>query len=249
MRRFVFAVALLASAARAQEYDLRDSDANSDRVIIYSTAETHPAGTFYFSDYEIFLLQLGYAITDSMQISLTAIPPMFDRQPYFFDLTAKVNVLRTPSLRAALQIAGDVVASPDSNPSSLFGVRAGAIGQACFDPGCLNSLTLNAGTLLNNKSNRVVPIYLAAGLLLHVTNLVKLMVEPSYAIAIGDGRVDGPAGFLLDYGIRLSGRQFGFDLAFIRPIGSGSGYLLMGVPFISFTYRTEGAPLAPAPRR
>lgn len=232
-------LSLLAFAARAQERDLRSVDANSDRVIIYSTAETHPAGTFYFSDYEIVLLQVGYAITDSVQVSLTGIPPMFTNQPYFFDLTTKVNLLRTSAFRAAIQIAGDVLVSPTSNPDSIFGLRMGGIGQVCFDPGCLSSLTLNAGTLLNNKSNEVVPIYLAAGLMFHVTDLLKFMVEPNYAVAVGNGKVDGPNGFILDYGIRLSGRQFGFDLAFIRPIGSGSGSFVMGVPMISFTYRTD----------
>ena len=222
--------------------DVRYLDANSDRVILFSTAETHPAGTFYFSDYEIILLQLGYAITDNFQISLTGVPPLVTRQPYFFDVTAKVNVLRTDGFRAALQVAGDVLASPDSNPSSIFGLRAGAIGQVCFSPTCLSSLTLNAGTLLNNQSNQVLPIYMAAGLTLHVSDLVKLMVEPTYAIAVGNGHVDGPSGFILSYGIRLSGRQFGFDLAFVKPVGGDSSGIIMGVPVLSFTYRTDPGP-------
>jgi hypothetical protein len=239
----------LASPAFAQEFsaapttlDVRYADANSDRVILYSTAETHPAGTFYFSDYEIVLLQIGYAFTDNLQVSLTGLPPMFTDQPYFFDVTAKLNVLRTDYFRAALQFAGDAVFSPQSNPSSIFGVRAGGIGQFCFNAACLSSLTLNAGTLLNNKSNEVVPVYLAAGLSIHVTDLIKLMVEPSYAVAVGNGKVDGPSGFILNYGIRLSGKQFGFDLAFVRPIGSDTGGLVMGVPVITFTYRTESSP-------
>ena len=194
----------LATPALAQDVsavpalDVRYADSNSDRVILFSTAETHPAGTFYFSDYEIIFLQVGYAFTDSLQVSLTGVPPMFTDQPYFFDVTAKLNVLRTDRFRAALQFAGDAVFSPKSDPSSVFGLRAGAIGQICFEPACLSSLTLNAGTLLNNKANEVVPIYMAAGLMIHVTDLVKLMVEPMYAVAAGKGRVDGPSGFILN---------------------------------------------------
>jgi hypothetical protein len=234
------AALLLAAPAFAQgeETDVRYADANSDRVIVLSTAETHPAGTFYFSDYEVALLQIGYAVTDSVQVSFTGIPPMFTDQPYFFDVTAKVNLLRGDVFRAALQVAGDVVVSPKSDPSTVFGVRAGAIGQFCITPGCFSSLTLNAGTLLNNKSNEVVPVYMAAGLLIHVSDLVKLMVEPTYAVVVGNGHVDGPAGFILNYGIRLSGKHFGFDLAFVRPFGSDTGNLVMGVPLITFTYRT-----------
>src|ERR1019366_2987154 len=56
--------------------DLRFRDANADRVILGSTAETHPKGTFFISDYEILLLQVGYAITDQLQVSVTGIPPL-----------------------------------------------------------------------------------------------------------------------------------------------------------------------------
>jgi hypothetical protein len=232
------ALTLAAPAFAESLSDLRRVDANTDRVILYSTAETQPAGTYYFSNYEIILLQVGYAVTDKLQVSLTGIPPLFTDQPYFFDVTAKYNLQRGDVFRSAVQVAFDTVVSPKSDPSSLFGVRAGLIGQFCLVADCLTSVTLNAGTLLNNRSNAVVPVYLAGGLLVHVTDVFKLMVEPNYAVAIGNGKVDGPSGFLLNYGLRLSGKQFGFDLAFIRPIGSDSNTLIMGVPMISFTYRT-----------
>ena len=241
MRQLLLAALMLAASSARAEEDLRYADANTDRVILYSTAETHPAGTFYFSDYEIILLQVGYAPTDNFQISLTGVPPLVTDQPYFFDITGKLNVLRTPRFRAALQFAGDVLVIPNSGPNvgSLFGVRAGAIGQVCFDSGCLSSLTFNAGTLLNDKSNEVVPIYLAAGLIAHLNDTVKLLVEPNYAVAVGNGSIDGPKGFLLNYGLRISGRQFGFDLAFVRPFGDGSSSFVLGFPLISFTYRTD----------
>ena len=230
--------------------DVRYNDANSDRVILYSTAETHPAGTVFFSDYEIVLLQIGYAITDSLQLSISGVPPLVSDQPYFFDVTAKLNLLRGDLFRAAVQIAGDGLFVPNSNPSSVFGLRIGGIGQLCFQPTCLSSLTLNAGTLLNNQllnsGHTVLPIYLGAGLTLHATDLIKILVEPNYAIAYGDGSISGPHGFLLNYGIRLSGKQFGFDLAFVKPFGGDtSGGIVMGFPVISFTYRTEPPPAAP----
>ncbi len=218
--------------------DVRDTDANADRGILFSTAETHPAGTFYFSDYEIFLLQVGYAFTDSLQVSVTGMPPMFQDQPYFFDVTAKLNLFRGPLLRTALQLSADGVVSPNSSPKSIVGGRVGLVGQLCFDGSCASSLSLSAGTLLNNRSNEVLPVYLGASLLVRVTDLVKLMVEPAYGVSIGDGRVDAPASFLLSYGVRLSGKHFGFDLAFLRPVGGDSGGLILGAPLLSFTYRT-----------
>ena len=66
--------------------DIRFRDANVDRVIAVSTAETHPAGTFYFTDYEIAVLSVGYSISDRVQLTLTGLPPTFEDAPYFVDL-------------------------------------------------------------------------------------------------------------------------------------------------------------------
>src|SRR5207249_1867311 len=88
--------------------DIRFTDAHADRVVLGSTAETHPQGTFFFSDYEVILLQFGYAVTDSLQLSVAGLPPLAKEQPYFFDFGLKLNVARTDVFRAALLGAFDV---------------------------------------------------------------------------------------------------------------------------------------------
>lgn len=219
----------------------RFDDANSDRVILFSTAETHPKGTFFFSDYEIFLLQFGYAITDEIQIALSGVPPIIEDQPYFFDLSLKGTVLRSDWVRLGIIGAGTAILLPDANPDSLFGVRANGVAQLCFERLCRSSFSFNAGTFLNSESNAIVPITLAGGVVLRASNLVKFLLEPAYSLAIGDGVEDQPEGFLLNYGIRLSGTHFGFDLAFLRPIGTGEdGGFILGVPWLALTYRTSG---------
>lgn len=217
----------------------RFQDANADHIVLFSTAETHPKGTFYFSDYELILLQAGYAITDSVQVSLTGVPPLVKSQPYFFDLAIKGNFLRTEVVRLALVGAGTAVVLPDTDPSSVFGARLNGISQFCFEGLCKNSFSFNVGTFINSESNTVVPITLAGGLVVQPSSLVKLLLEPAYALVIGEGVEDQPEGFLLNYGIRLSGEHFGFDLAFIRPFGADSP-LILGVPWVAFTYRTSG---------
>lgn len=217
----------------------RFQDANSDHVVLFSTAETHPKGTFYFTDYELIFLQAGYAITDSVQVSFTGVPPLVKDQPYFFDLAVKGNFLRTEVLRLALVGAGTVVVVPDANPNTVLGARLNGVSQFCFEGLCNNSFSLNVGTFLNSESNKIVPITLAGGLVVQASSLVKLLLEPAYAIAIGEGVESQPEGFLLNYGIRLSGEHFGFDLAFIRPFGADIP-LILGVPWVAFTYRTSG---------
>jgi len=218
----------------------RFNDANADRAILFSTAETHPKGTFFFSDYELILLQFGYAFTDNLQLTLTGVPPLIKDQPYFFDLALKLNFLRTDVVRAAVIGSGMAMfTGQDTDPSSLFGARLNGVAQFCFETSCKSSFSFNVGTFLNSESNVIVPITLAGGLVVHVSKVVKLLLEPAYALVFGSGVDNQPEGFLLDYGLRLSGNHFGFDLAFIRPFAQDNPFIL-GFPYLAFTYRTSG---------
>lgn len=224
--------------------DVRYESANSDRVVLLGTGETHPAGTFFFTDYEISLLQFGYALTDHLQVSVTGIPPFFRDQPYFFDFGIKANVLRTPSLRAAIYGAF-TVANFDigiSTRTSLGG-RVGGAFQVCITQGtCGSSVTLNAGTFVSSVSADFLPIYLGLGGIFRVSDVVSLLAEPSFLAAIGDGSFALANGFLMNYGIRLGGRNWGVDLTLIRPFSGdlSDSALVLGIPWVTFTYRTDG---------
>ncbi len=223
-------------------------DANADRVILMSTAETHPAGTFFFTDYELVLLQFGYAITDQFQIALTGLPPLVEDQPYFFDLTAKLNLTRGPVFRAAAMGAFELVFDDDGD--ALYGFRAGGVGQFCFVATCQSSVSINLFTFFNDDIDDYFPVIASAGLSAHLSDLFSILVEPIYAFVIGD-RTVGLDGFILNYGIRLSGDVWGLDITLIRPIGEdfNDSELILGVPWLSFTYRTDldGSEPAPAP--
>jgi len=103
------------------ERDVRFMDASMDRVGLFSTAETHPAGTFFFSDYELFLFQFGYAVTDNVQLALTGLLPLIKEQPYFFDLNAKVNFVRSRWFRLAGIVALDVLVDAGGADDLFFG--------------------------------------------------------------------------------------------------------------------------------
>lgn len=235
----------LAPAQEAQtSVDLKSarySDAGSDRVLLFSTAQTHPAGTFFFSDYEIIVLQFGYAFTDSFQLTLTGVPPLIKDQPYVFDLTGKYNLYRGEVFQAAV-IAAATTVSFDGE-QELLG-RLGGVAQFCLNASCRMSFSLNVGAGFAGATldEGVVPITTSGGLILGVTDLISVLVEPAYAFAVAggkDGGVEGVEGFLLNYGVRLSGPAWALDLAFLRPVGSEdlSGALILGIPFLSFTYR------------
>lgn len=219
-----------------EEQDVRYMDANADRVILFSTAETHPEGTFFFTDYELVLLQFGYAITDELQLALTGLPPMFDDQPYLFALSLKLNVARGERFRAALMGSIDYINIDSDN---YIGGRLGGVAQVCFGRTCQSSLNLNAQGFINDSTSDFLPVLTALGFVGHVSSLFSILLEPSYAFVIGDS-VDDADGFLLSYGVRLSGANWGLDLTFVRPFADGYDALIMGVPWLAFTYRTDG---------
>ena len=228
---------LLASAE-----DVRYIDANVDRIFLGSTAETHPAGTFYFSDYNLILLQFGYAITDQIQIALTGVPPLIDGQPYFFDLSTKINVLRG-NFRFAIQGALDLVfVELSGDYETEWFARVGGVGTICFTESCWSHASFGANLWFNDEITDTFPVLLNFGIVGRLSDLVAFMAEPLFVAAIG-GTSDIFDGFLFNYGVRLSGSRWGLDIGFAKLVPLEDDIddpFILGYPLVSFTYRTEG---------
>lgn len=221
------------------DQDLRYRDANADRLVLVPTAETHPKGTFYFSAYELIFWQFGYAATDHFQVSLTTWPPIVDEQPIFFDLSGKFNVLRRPDWRLAVTFGSPFVSFDDE---WVFVPRAGVIGQYCYTANCEGSVTLavtgNMAVASQPSSNVPRLVTGHVGVLQRVSELLSLVLEVDTGAAAAASDFELADAILLDYALRISGRNFGVDVGFIRPIGEDVDTgLLLGLPWVSFTYR------------
>lgn len=97
------------------------------------------------------------------------------------------------------------------------------------------------GTFLNDRSNEYLPIVPAAGFVGRLSDLFAVIIEPAYAFVVGD-RTVGLDGFLLTYGVRLSGTNFGVDLLLVRPFGvEEDNPFILGFPWLAVTYRTDGS--------
>ncbi len=239
----------VAASPGASFDDVRYRDANADRVVLGSTAETHPAGTFFFSDYDVLLLQIGYAISDSVQISVATVPPIIKDQPYLGDFGLKINLARTAWFRAAITGAFDVVTESGGgiNGGPFFAGRIGLIGQACFDAHCRSSVSINAGLVAASGVDRDLPLYASLGFIANVSPLVSLLAEPAIGglVSTSVASSDGGAVLVFDYGVRIAGPRFGVDLTLIEPVavtpGSFDNPFVLGYPFVAFTYRSEGS--------
>src|SRR5690606_17999766 len=126
--------------------DPRVQNAHADRVMLLPTGYTHPAGTLYLASYDIALLQVGYALSDDAQLTLTGTPPVGEDAIALVDLSLKAVVFRDSFVRVAgIGSISGVVGLDEGN--FLLG-RAGAVAQLCFDEPCESSATIGGTALL-----------------------------------------------------------------------------------------------------
>jgi hypothetical protein len=205
-------------------------DPQADRGVLAPTAYTHPKGTFYFSDYEVAFLQLGYAITDDTQITVTGVPSLGEERVVFFDLTLKTMLHRGGLVRVA---ALGSTSGLGAKEIGVVGVgRVGGVVQLCLERTCGSSVSLGsdltlAGVLLMANS---------AGGIFRVSRTVSFLAELDTLVPLGKdaGQINGG---IAAGGLRLSGTNWGLDLSLLRVLGSDG----LTLPLITLSYRSTAA--------
>ncbi len=213
----------------ADASDARWNDANADRVVLVPTAATHPAGTWYLSDYDVVVVQTGYALTDRMQLSLTLTPPLSKDFLLPIDLTLKGVVARAPRVRVAL--LGSVSGLLGYEGGEALLGRVGGATELCFDDDCRSSVSVAADMLL---AGGAIVFTDGVGAIIRANDTVAFLFELQSALPIGsaDGQYNVLAGAS---GLRLSGRTWGVDLAAEAPLDRRTSPQL--IPFVAGTYR------------
>jgi hypothetical protein len=202
-------------------------DPQADRGVLLPTAYTHPKGTWFFSDYDLVLVQLGYAFTDDTQISLTAIPPLGGDDVSFVDLTLKTTLYRGGLVRlAALGSTSGLV----SNETGVLGVgRVGGVAQLCLERRCDSSfslstnMTLAGAILMTNGVNGIFRLGHVVSLLAELDTLIPLTKDAGEF-----------GGALFGGGVRFHWTRWGLDLALMHVLGNDKETL----PLIAFTHRS-----------
>ncbi|HKY38463.1 MAG TPA: hypothetical protein VJN18_21115 [Polyangiaceae bacterium] len=209
----------------------RYRDAHHDRLLITPTAETNPKGSFYITSYEIILLQIGYAISDFTQVSITATPPLGPDAVVPGDISIKTVVLREPRVSvAAIASATGILGFEEF--SGFLG-RAGGAVTLCADPHeCRLCFSLGTSLALAGPASIW---FNGVGVNFRVSRLVSLIAELDTLLPLSEpvGEANGALGGV---GVRLSGRAWGVDLALLKAgkaRSSGSDL----IPFIAGTYR------------
>ena len=212
-------------------------DANAGRTWLAPTALTEPAGTWSFSDYELLLVGLSYAATDTLSFSANTLLPIVEDMPFWLLVNGKAQIVRSGNVRFALQ--GALIHARVEGEGATAAILGGAL-TYCIDPECRSLLNAYVGAGFAHEDQSAVPLALSASLLYGINKHVKLMLEADTGYIAGGGIDAAADGFLAWYGVRFTSKIIGVDLGFMKPICDGcedSG-LVMGIPFVSFTYRS-----------
>jgi hypothetical protein len=198
-------------------------------VVFFPTAETHPEGTFYFSSYEIVVLQAGYAVSDRTQITLTGMPPLQNEAILPFDLTLKTVIARMPEFRVAA--LGSVSGISGTEIGTGVVGRVGGVVQFCFEWTCRSSVSVGSNVALVGPA---IFVGNGAGVILRASQHVSVLLELEAAIPIGNV-ANQFNGIAVAPGIRFTGEHLALDLAFAHALDVLEGPAL---PFLAATYRT-----------
>jgi hypothetical protein len=210
--------------------DGRYTDAHVDRAIVMPTAETHPRGTFYVSSYEIVLLQAGYAVSDTSQITLTSMPPLPQERILPFDLSLKTVLVRAPEFRVAAW--GSVSGIAGAEPGTVAVGRVGGVTQLCFENACRSSVSVASNVVLGGP---VLAAINGASLVLRLASGLAFLFEVDASVPLG-GKLDSYGGIAAAPGFRFSGEHFAFDFAMAHQLDDVKGPT---VPILALTYRTS----------
>lgn len=199
------------------------------------TALTEPAGTWSFSDYELFLVGLAYSPTDQLSISATTLLPITEDVPLVLLVNGKLQVIRSGRVRGAVQAAITTVREDGDGATAAV---LGGVLTLCIDADCHSHFSGYLAAGFAHEDQSAVPFLVAGSLAYRLGKYVKVVLEADSGFIAGE--IDVAAdGFLGWYGVRFTSSIIGVDLGFAKPICEDCDIgLPMGFPFVSFTYRS-----------
>lgn len=199
--------------------------------MLFPTAETHPKGTLYLSSYEIAFLQVGYAVSDRAQVTLSIVPLFFTEDPLVpVDLSVKGVLARERRFRFAATASGSGFLGFEQGEAFLG--RFGSVAQLCFDDSCRSSANVNAHLVLGGPALLAMT---GVGFIARTSDLVALLFEFQSLVPVAREAADvhGVAGA---FGVRFSGASWAVDLALDAPLDR-RGNLPPVLPLLVGTYR------------
>lgn len=200
----------------AQEMDAQFKAADQSLMVI-PTAYTMPKGASTFTDYEIFIVQYAYGLTDRTHLSIGMPFPIVAEAFQYSALGVKQNYLKYDKL----QCAATFTWMPKAEGGALSNIISYGTEKASvhgFIGISFDYEKINSGSVL------------ALGGIVDVSQRVALMSEVLTYSALLEEEANG----LLTLGVRLKGNRMSWDLGGFRPLSGDSGDLLL-IPLLKLT--------------
>lgn len=214
------------------------NDLAQNRLFTMSTGQTMPAGKFSIADFEIFLLQGGYAPTDFLHFNLSYLTT-FGGESAYWSVGTKLQVLTPTGMFKGLAIGADFGFFDELfGISSRYDKRIVSFNAAISVGGAAGAVHVNVAYLFSPASSverTPFPTYVQVGTEVTVQRHangggIKLMGEILSAFS-----ERGISGNVAIIGLRACGRSTVVDIGW--PIAFGDGRTsLSRLPFFSYCF-------------
>lgn len=182
-------------------------------LLIMPTAYTMEANQWYFSDYELFFLNITYAASNSTHIGVFTLFPITSSFLETITLGLKQNYLKSESFQSA--VWGTY--TPEAGGLSIGNVVSFGQGGSSFHLG------LSGWTGVDDESDHWELLYMMGGRI-DVSRKVCLLLEYTNASTTAENGFDG----LISFGFRFIGESVAWELGGIRPLqGTGDADFFM----------------------
>jgi hypothetical protein len=227
------------------------ADPNIDRGFILPTAMTQPAGSVTYNNYELLLHGVTYGISDTVQATVTVLPPIVSGMPFLGGAAIKGRVSPAPMVHLAAQgmvwFLNDSSVQTDSGTTtsaSAFSLGVGGYASFCLRQDCasLFNTSVNYQYAAPSTGSGAAHLVVYGGsLVVRASDHVKLLAEITSAAGRNDyGSFENVPGFLASYGLRFHSTSIAADVGFIKPIvtsNHGDDPFVLGLPFVNVSYR------------
>jgi len=197
-------------------------DPDQNTIMFCPTPATLPKGAAYFRDFELFLLNVGYGVTDALDLSFGTLFPV-SAELFMLSTGAKWRLVDRDSSGIGLALTGSFTLL-DETTFGAFGGVAG-IGNR------RNSLNLSVNRTYDDDGDAETVFIVGGDAQMGRRN--KIFAEYFSSSALLEDEDDDLSGFI-NIGFRFFGERHSFSLSGFRPLGEDMGSLV-AFPMIMYS--------------
>jgi len=183
------------------------ADPDQNTIMFCPTPATLPKGDAYFRDFELFLLNFGFGVTDALNLSFGTLFPV-SSEVFMLSLGAKFRLVDRESAGIGLALTGSY--------TLLEETRFGAFGGVAGIGNRRNSLNL-AVNYTYDEDGETDTAFIAGGDA-QIGRRTKIFAEYFSSSTLFEDEEDDLSGFI-NIGFRFFGERHSFSLSGFRPLG------------------------------